>query len=145
MTEDKGGSFCRADAITVLDASPHRIDPTCPISGPGGAGCCDYSHADLSVQREMKTSVVREQLLRLARVESDVEVEELPGTGGGTGWRTRVRLAVDGHGVAGYHAYRSNRIVTDLRCTRSIRARTTVSAVRSGRQVASCRLFSTLP
>eukprot|EP01133_Synstelium_polycarpum_P028018 gene28018-33909_t len=62
VTEDKGGSFCRADAITVLDASPHRIDPTCPISGPGGAGCCDYSHADLSVQREMKTSVVREQL-----------------------------------------------------------------------------------
>lgn len=117
VTEDKGGSFCRADAITVLDASPHRIDPTCPISGPGGAGCCDYSHADLSVQREMKTSVVREQLLRLARVESDVAVEELPGTGDGTGWRTRVRLAVDGHGVAGYHAYRSSRIVTDLRCT----------------------------
>ena len=117
VTEDKGGSFARADAISILEASPHRIDPTCPIAGPGGAGCCDYSHADLQIQREMKSSVVREQLQRLAGVESDVDVEELPGTGDGTGWRTRVRLAVDGNGEAGYHGYRSNRIVTDLRCT----------------------------
>lgn len=117
VTEDKGGSFARADAISILDASPHRIDPTCPIAGPGGAGCCDYSHADLQIQREMKTSVVREQLQRLGGVDSDVDVEELPGTGDGTGWRTRVRLAVDGNGEAGYHGFRSNKIVTDLRCT----------------------------
>ncbi|WP_424806535.1 class I SAM-dependent RNA methyltransferase [Rhodococcus sp. 27YEA15] len=117
VTEDKGGSFCRADAISIVEASAHRVDPTCPISGPGGAGCCDYSHADLPVQREMKTAVVREQLERLARIDSDVVVEDLPGTGDGTGWRTRIRLAVDARGDAGFHAYRSNRVVTDLRCT----------------------------
>ena len=117
VTEDKGGSFARADAVSILEASPHRIDPTCPIAGPGGAGCCDYSHADLQIQREMKSLVVAEQLQRLAGVERDVQVEELPGTGDGTGWRTRVRLAVDGNGEAGYHAFRSNHIVTDLRCT----------------------------
>ncbi|MFE4502028.1 class I SAM-dependent RNA methyltransferase [Rhodococcus sp. NPDC056743] len=117
VTEDKGGSFARADAVSILEASPHRIDPTCPVAGPGGAGCCDYSHADLEIQREMKSLVVAEQLQRLAGVEHDVPVEVLPGTGDGTGWRTRVRLAVDGNGEAGYHAFRSNRIVTDLRCT----------------------------
>lgn len=117
ITEDKGGSFCRADVVSVLDASPHRVDPACPISGPEGAGCCDYSHADPVVQREMKTSIVREQLQRLARIDSDVEVQALPGSGDGTRWRTRVRLAVNTRGEAGFHAHRSNRIVTDLRCT----------------------------
>ncbi|MFC9549491.1 class I SAM-dependent RNA methyltransferase [Rhodococcus sp. NPDC056960] len=116
VTEDRGGSYCRADAIDILDASPERVTPVCPVSGPGGAGCCDFSHASLHVQRDMKSQVVSEQLVRLARVQRDVEVEELPGTGDGTGWRTRVRLAVDQDGRPGYHRHRSSDIVTDLAC-----------------------------
>ncbi|QNG19043.1 class I SAM-dependent RNA methyltransferase [Rhodococcus triatomae] len=116
VTEDRGGSFARADAVEVLDPSPLRIDPLCPVSGPGGAGCCDFSHAALSLQREMKAEVVAEQLRRVAGIDRAVPVEELPGTGTGTGWRTRVRLAVDGDGRPGYHGYRSADIVTDLRC-----------------------------
>ncbi len=116
VTEDRGGSYCRADAIEILDASPERVMPMCPVSGPGGAGCCDFSHASLRVQREMKSQVVSEQLVRLARVQRNVDVEELPGTGDGTGWRTRVRLAVDADGRPGYHRHRSSGIVTDLAC-----------------------------
>ena len=116
VTEDRGGSCCRADAIEILDASPERVTPVCPVSGPGGAGCCDFSHASLHVQRDMKAQVVAEQLARLARVQRDVDVEELPGTGDGTGWRTRVRLAVDPDGRPGYHRHRSSGIVTDLAC-----------------------------
>ncbi|EHI46985.1 LOW QUALITY PROTEIN: RNA methyltransferase, partial [Rhodococcus opacus PD630] len=116
VTEDRGGSYCRADAIEILDASPERVTPVCPVSGPGGAGCCDFSHASLHVQRDMKAQVVAEQLARLARVQRDVDVEELPGTGDGTGWRTRVRLAVDPDGRPGYHRHRSSGIVTDLAC-----------------------------
>ncbi|MFZ2178475.1 MAG: class I SAM-dependent RNA methyltransferase [Rhodococcus sp. (in: high G+C Gram-positive bacteria)] len=116
VTEDRGGSFCRADAIEILDASPERVAPVCPVSGPGGAGCCDFSHASLHLQREMKSQVVSEQLVRLAQIEREVDVEELPGTGDGTGWRTRVRLAVDADGRAGYHRHRSSGIVTELAC-----------------------------
>ncbi|QHE72301.1 23S rRNA (Uracil-5-) -methyltransferase RumA [Rhodococcus sp. WAY2] len=116
VTEDRGGSFCRAEAVDILEGSPERIAPLCPISGPGGAGCCDMSHARLAFQRQMKSQIVSEQLLRLARVDRNVDVEELPGTGDGTGWRTRVRLAVDGNGLPGYHRYRSSGIVTDLEC-----------------------------
>lgn len=116
VTEDRGGSFCRADAIEILTASPDRIDPRCPISGPGGSGCCDYSHATPEAGRRLKSSVVAEQLRRVAGIERDVPVEELPGTGDGTGWRTRVRLAVDSVGRPGYHRYRSSSIVTELSC-----------------------------
>lgn len=120
VTEDRGGSFCRADAVEVLDASADRVAPLCPISGPGGAGCCDYSHATQAAGRSMKAAVVAEQLRRLAGLEWDVEVEELPGTGDGTGWRTRVRLAVDGQGAAGFHGYRSSAVVTELACPQAV-------------------------
>lgn len=116
VTEDRGGAYCRADAIAVVEPSADRVDPRCPISGPGGAGCCDYSHASVPAQRALKASVVAEQLRRLAGVDRVVPVEDLPGSGDGTGWRTRVRLAVDHDGRAGFHGYRSTRVIPELGC-----------------------------
>lgn len=120
VTEDRGGSFCRADAVEIVEASPDRVQAACPISGPGGSGCCDLSHASLPAQRAMKSSVVAEQLRRLAGVDREVEVEELPGTGDGGGWRTRLRLAVDADGRAGFHGYRSSTVVTELACPQPV-------------------------
>ena len=116
VTEDRGGSFCRADAVEILSASVDRVDTRCPIAGPGGSGCCDYSHTTADAGRRLKSFVVAEQLRRVAGVEREVRVEELPGTGDGTGWRTRVRLAVDSSGRPGYHRYRSSSIVNELSC-----------------------------
>src|SRR5437879_3092049 len=53
VTEDKGGAFCRADAVTVLEASARRIEPSCPLAAPGGCGGCDWQHADPAYQREL--------------------------------------------------------------------------------------------
>lgn len=116
VTEDRGGSFCRADAVEVVSASADRVSPVCPVSGPAGAGCCDYSHASLPAQRGMKSVVVEELLSRIGGVDRRVAVEELPDTGDGRGWRTRVRLAVDSYGRPGFHRHRSTEIVTDLSC-----------------------------
>lgn len=117
VTEDKGGSFCRADAVEILEPSADRVDPTCPVSGPGGAGCCDFSHATPQAQRGLKKLVVAEQLQRLADWEPDFEVEEIPAApplfGG---WRSRLRLVVDADGRPGVHRYRSSDVIADLRC-----------------------------
>ncbi|MFC7613884.1 class I SAM-dependent RNA methyltransferase [Actinokineospora soli] len=114
ITEDKGGSFCRGDAVEVLSAAPGRVAPPCPYARPGGCGGCDWQHADGATQRELKAAVVAEQLSRLAGVSWDVEVEELPGGLGD--WRTRARLAVDKSGRAGFRGHRSHRVIPIDHC-----------------------------
>lgn len=114
VTEDHGGSFCRADAVEVLTAAPGRVVPPCPLARPGECGGCDWQHATLELQRELKAAVVSEQLSRLAGIERDVRVEQVPGERGasaGLGWRSRVRLVAGADGRAGLRAHRSHRVV----------------------------------
>lgn len=93
VTEDRGGSFCRADAVEILEPSADRVPATCPVSGPGGAGCCDFSFATPQYQRELKRLVVLEQLRRLANWEPEFTVEPIPVP-------AEMPLAVLGAGVA---------------------------------------------
>ena len=87
--------FLRADAVEVLEAAPGRVAPPCPHAGPARCGGCDWQHADLATQRALKASVVAEQLKRLAGIDLEVQVEDVPGAPDGLGWRTRERFAVD--------------------------------------------------
>ncbi|MGM7643405.1 class I SAM-dependent RNA methyltransferase [Nocardia sp. JW2] len=119
VTEDRGGSFCRADAVEIIEASADRVPATCPVSGPGGAGCCDFSFATPAAQRALKATVVAEQVRRLAGVEREIEVETIGDEVVG-GWRTRVRLVVDAAGRAGVHRYRSTEVIPDLRCPQPV-------------------------
>ncbi|MCA2208354.1 class I SAM-dependent RNA methyltransferase [Nocardia rosealba] len=119
VTEDRGGSFCRADAVEIIEASADRVPATCPVSGPGGAGCCDFSFATPAAQRALKATVVAEQLRRLAGIEREVAVEPIGDEVVG-GWRTRVRLVVDAAGRAGVHRYRSTEVIPDLRCPQPV-------------------------
>lgn len=114
VTEDRSESFCRADAVSVLEASPDRVPVSCPVAVPGGCGGCDWQHASWDSQRALKASVVEEQLRRLAGVTMPVTVEELPG--GPLRWRTRVRLTVDADGQPGFRAHRSHRVVPVTDC-----------------------------
>ena len=114
VTEDRQPGFCRADAIEVLEASPARVAPPCPHSGPGKCGGCDWQHVAPAEQRRLKADVVREQLTRLARLGDDAAVrdlvvEELPG--GPLRWRSRARFAVDRAGAAGLRRHRSHDVL----------------------------------
>jgi tRNA/tmRNA/rRNA uracil-C5-methylase (TrmA/RlmC/RlmD family) len=104
----------RADAVVVHQPSPNRVEPPCPWAAPGLCGGCDFQHVTPPVQAELKAAVVREQLLRLARL-SPAEVDALGvrviQLGDPLGWRTRVRYAVDATGRAGLLAHRSHEVV----------------------------------
>jgi tRNA/tmRNA/rRNA uracil-C5-methylase (TrmA/RlmC/RlmD family) len=117
--------FARADAVDILDPVPGRVEPPCPYARPGGCGGCDWQHAAPPLQRELKASVVRQQLRRIAGIDWPVTVEALPGDGEGAGdgpaapglgWRTRVRFAVSRDGAAGLRAHRSHEVIEIADC-----------------------------
>lgn len=109
-------SFLRADAVEILEASPHRVEPACPYAGAGRCGGCDWQHVSLSEQRVLKADLVREQLQRVAGLELDLEVEAVPGDQDGLGWRTRVSYALDSGGRTGLHRHRSDTLERIERC-----------------------------
>ena len=102
-----GKRFDRARVVEVLDPADGRVVPPCPIADRCGG--CDWQHADQATQLKLKAAVVTEQLQRLAGIDWNGEVEAAPG--GLTGWRTRVRYAVDEAGRVGFRARRSHQIV----------------------------------
>ena len=113
--------LARAEAIQILAASPDRVPPPCPHARPGGCGGCDWQHAALPAQRSLKAAVIRQQLRRLAGLDTEVTVEPLPGDAdaqpdAGLGWRTRVQFAVREDGVAGLRLHRSHEVIDIGRC-----------------------------
>src|SRR5581483_10620896 len=116
--------LARADAVEILAAAPDRVKPPCPYAHPGGCGGCDWQHAALPAQRELKAAVIRQQLRRLAGLDREVTVEALPGDeepvdgkpGTGLGWRTRMQYAVRPDGAAGLRAHRSHEVVGIAEC-----------------------------
>ncbi|MDQ1722227.1 MAG: hypothetical protein QOI26_1961, partial [Pseudonocardiales bacterium] len=115
VTEDRGGSYCRADAVEIRTAAPDRVRPPCPYAHPGGCGGCDFQHVSLPGQRALKAAVVAEQLSRLAGLRWPVNVQPLDG-GDGLGWRRRVRYAVGPGGELGLRAHRSHHVVPLSHC-----------------------------
>ncbi len=103
-------SFLRADAVEVIEPSADRVEPRCPHAGPGRCGGCDWQHVSLPAQRALKSTLVSEQLHRLAGIDVAVVVEEMDGAPDGLGWRTRVRFAVDRRGQVGFRRHRSHDI-----------------------------------
>jgi tRNA/tmRNA/rRNA uracil-C5-methylase (TrmA/RlmC/RlmD family) len=107
----EGDRFWRADAVAVLEASPDRVAPPCPYAGPDACGGCDFQHVSLPRQRLLKAEVVREQLSRLAGLETDVTVEAVPGDQEGLRWRTRQRFVPLPDGRHGMRKHRSHDVV----------------------------------
>ncbi len=109
-------SYLRADAVEVLEPSPHRVEPPCPYARPGRCGGCDLQHVALPEQRRQKAGLVAEQLRRLAGIERDVVVEPVPGDDDGLGWRTRITYGVGSQGRLGLHRHRSHDLELLDRC-----------------------------
>ena len=109
---ERSKRFLRADAVEVLEAAPDRVTAPCPYAGDCGG--CDFQHVSPEGQRRLLTSVVREQLERLAGLSWDGEVEAVQPDD--LGWRTRVSFAVDESGRAGLRRHRSHDIVPIEEC-----------------------------
>ncbi len=124
VTEDRKKSFWRADTVSVVTPSEHRVEHVWPEAALDRdpavrAGGAEFGHIALAHQRTLKHDVLVDAFARFARTDlvealgHDVVVEAAPGddAANGLGWRTRVRLHVDEDGTAGPYASRSHTVV----------------------------------
>ena len=108
-----GSSFNRGDVISVEKPSVDRVTPPCSYAHRLGCGGCDFQHIEISAQRKLKSDVIREQFARIAKMEVDVEVEEV---GPALGWRTRATASVTKSGKLGFISARSHNVIAIENC-----------------------------
>ena len=104
-------SFARADVVAVIEPSADRTTAPCRFSG--SCGGCDFQHIEIARQRHLKSEVIAEQFARIAKMEIDVEVEEVSSP---LQWRTRYAASTNDRGEAGFKASRSNTVIPISSC-----------------------------
>lgn len=116
----KHGKFLFADAIEVLTPSKNRIKPVCEYATKCGG--CDWQHVEFSHQQDLKTAILREQLIRLGKIPADsqiitnLRVKPFPNDNNGLGYRTRVEYVTDNRGRIGFRKHSSSEVVPISRC-----------------------------
>lgn len=107
--------YARAVVTKVLEPSTQRVQPPCPYVSLGCGGC-DLQHASIPLQRQIKVDIVRESLVRLAKIsEPDVRLfdsSELPVIEA----RTTLRIARARGGGVGFRQRHSHEVTAVTRC-----------------------------
>jgi tRNA/tmRNA/rRNA uracil-C5-methylase (TrmA/RlmC/RlmD family) len=106
-------SFARGNCISVIRGSEHRVKPPCKYAKPDGCGGCDFQHIEISHQRTLKSAIISEQFKRLAKMEMEVSVEEVPPY---LHWRNRMEFTVSNNSKLGLFASRSSQIIDIDKC-----------------------------
>ncbi|MDA1002409.1 MAG: class I SAM-dependent RNA methyltransferase [Chloroflexi bacterium] len=95
--------YMTATAVQVLRASPERVAPPCEYFGKCGG--CQLQHANYDEQLRLKTGIVREQFVRIARMDADaVDAVVQPMLGMDDPWhyRNHMRFTVRRDGDVGF-------------------------------------------
>jgi 23S rRNA (uracil1939-C5)-methyltransferase len=113
LTEQKSG-FARAKADSILAPSPHRVPPPCPhFTRCGG---CHYQHTTYEHQLEIKKEILRESLLRLAKLELPFDIEVHPSPPWNYRNRSRLQVQVGPAFAAGYFKMASHDLLAVEEC-----------------------------
>ncbi|CAB5113034.1 MAG: TRAM domain-containing protein [Actinobacteria bacterium] len=108
-----GASFNRGDVVEVLEPSPDRVIAPCSFAHRTGCGGCDFQHISVARQRQLKSDVITEQFARIAKMDLQIEVEEVSGP---LHWRTRSIATTNSLGELGFYASRSHTVVPVSDC-----------------------------
>ncbi|HEX6257759.1 MAG TPA: TRAM domain-containing protein [Euzebyales bacterium] len=102
--------WARGTVVEVLDASPDRVAPPCPLFGPGRCGGCTMQHIAVDRQAALLGEVISDQVQRIARLEVPGGVVDVltPHTGDGLGYRNRARFTVTDDGRLAFRRARSH-------------------------------------
>ena len=108
-----GSSFNRADVLEVLEPSIDRVPAPCQYAHRSGCGGCDFQHISLTRQRQLKADVITEQFARIAKMDIQIDVEEVSGP---LHWRTRSIATTNSVGELGFYGARSHTVVPIKDC-----------------------------
>ncbi len=108
-----GASFNRGDVIEVLEPAPDRMSASCIYANRAGCGGCDFQHISIARQCQLKSDVITEAFLRIAKMKIEVEVEQV---GGPLHWRTRTITTTTKDGRLGFYGARSHNVVPIKDC-----------------------------
>jgi 23S rRNA (uracil1939-C5)-methyltransferase len=119
--------FARARVNNILQPSPHRVEAPCPYFG--SCGGCHYQHSSYEHQLEIKASILKENLRRLAKLELAAELTVHPSQPWNYRNRTRLRLQAQPEFALGYYKLASHALqpveecpISSVLINRAIRA-----------------------
>ena len=105
-------NHAEADLIRILEASPRRLAPKCPVFGECGG--CAYQHMDYALQLETKTTQVADLLRRVGGITT---TEVLPMLASPLIWEYRNRLSVHvNRGQIGFYHRKSHHLIDVAAC-----------------------------
>lgn len=107
--------YAHARLLEVLEPSPDRVPPPCPLFGPTGCGGCQWQHIAYEAQVRLKADIVADQLTRIGRLTDPPVEPTLPDP---TGWayRNQARFHPAPEGGLGFRAAASRRVVPVEEC-----------------------------
>jgi 23S rRNA (uracil1939-C5)-methyltransferase len=113
VLEQKPG-FARAHAEQILQSSPHRVTPDCPYFQRCGG--CHYQHASYEHQLEIKASILKENLRRIAKLELSTNLSIHPSPAWNYRNRTRLRVQTSPEFALGYYKFGSHELLPMEQC-----------------------------
>ncbi|HYL12226.1 MAG TPA: 23S rRNA (uracil(1939)-C(5))-methyltransferase RlmD, partial [Terriglobales bacterium] len=113
IIEEKPG-FARARLQRVVEPSPHRTDPRCPYFTQCGG--CHYQHSSYDHQLDIKASILKENLRRIAKLELRSEIRVHPSPAWNYRNRTRFRVQASPEFALGYYRFGSHALLPIEEC-----------------------------
>jgi 23S rRNA (uracil1939-C5)-methyltransferase len=113
LTEQKPG-FARATADSILEPSPHRIQPGCQYFTRCGG--CHYQHASYEHQLEIKKEILRESLRRTAKLDLPFDIKVHPSPPWNYRNRSRLQVQVSPAFATGYFKLASHELLAVEEC-----------------------------
>ena len=98
LTEDKR-NFARGELVEILDLSLKRIEARCVHFGVCGG--CHYQHLPYEEQLKAKTDILRDQLMRIGKIENP-PVQEMVPSPSPWNYRNHVQFHLTEEGKLGY-------------------------------------------
>src|ERR1700719_1218167 len=113
LTEQKPG-FARARPDSILEPSPHRIQPGCPYFEHCGG--CHYQHSSYEHQVKIKKEILRETPRRTAKQELSVDIQVHPSPPWNDRNRSRLQVQNAPEFKAGYFKMASHELLAVEEC-----------------------------